>query len=147
MKLSEVRQGRNYTSVQNRIASDTSASLDIATSGHCSRHEEEDAANGQTASACYAEPSADGYAGFGIRRTTYGLRFILITNNDGYTLMPARRLGTNLACIRKDGVSRLLTASLFRTTVALQTLLDDTCGIRESTAYLGLDVPRKSCCI
>ena len=72
--------------------------------GRYYNHGEVDAASGPIASACSAGLLEGGSDGYGMLRTTYGLRYTRNSKRDGYMSMRARKRGTSQGYMPKVSI-------------------------------------------
>jgi hypothetical protein len=84
----------SYIDAATHHVGSTNDSLDIPMFGLCCKVREVDVGSGPIASLCCAGLWEDESAGYGTLRITSGPRSIRINKRDGFTSMPAKRLGT-----------------------------------------------------
>jgi hypothetical protein len=96
----------NFIDAPLRTAERMNGFLAMAMCGDYCKLDEDVSANGPTASACSAAPWVVESDGSGTQKTMCGLKSIQNISDDGFTSMHAKRLGTALVCILKDGARR-----------------------------------------
>lgn len=135
----------NYIDAPLRTAALTNDSPGTVTFGACYRPAAVVLESGRTALPCCAVPWVAVFAGYGTLKIMSGLRYTRSTNNDGSTLMPARKLGITHACTLRAGARRCHTASPSLLTVP--PMSHDDMYERANALVNATDAPKRSCFI
>lgn len=98
----------SFTGAHPQTAGHMSDSLDMQMLGNYSKLDGGELANGRTASPYSAEPSAPASGGFGMSRTTYGLKSSRTTKSDGFMWMHVKKPGTSHCFTQMAGEGKCL---------------------------------------